>query len=139
MLPFRTPPRCLGLPKGLLFFLALLAIISMVYFLAEATRCSLNFCQISVMPLQQVCLLPQHFFGLLSWAVEGCQNVIPSKICDLITGLAQIEHCFLNICSNIIQINEYLFFWIYVPLLLTSTTLTEEPPHRHSSIEFFKM
>ena len=28
--------------------------------------------QIPAMPLQQICLLPQHFFGLLCWAVEGC-------------------------------------------------------------------
>ena len=66
--------------------------------------------QISLMPLQQICLLPQHFFGPLRWEVKGCQNVIPSKMCDIITGLAQQEHCFLNVCSNIIQINEYLLF-----------------------------
>ena len=55
--------------------------------------------KISVMPLQQIFLFPLE---LLSWAAEGCQNVIPSKICDIITGLAQQEHFFLNICSHII-------------------------------------
>ena len=141
MLPSRTPPRCLGrgIPKGFLFFLALLAIISMICFFSRSHKVFAKLFAKFVMPLQQVCHHPQHFFGLLSWVVEDCQNVIPSKICHLITGLAQQEHCFLNICSNIIQINEYLLFWIYVPLSLTATTLTEEPPHRHSSIEFFQM
>lgn len=58
--------------------------------------------QISVKLPQQICLLLQHFFGLLCWAGEGCQNIIPSKIYVVITGPAQQEHCFLNIRSNII-------------------------------------
>ena len=67
--------------------------------------------QVSVIPLQQICFLPQHFFGLWCWAVEGCKNVIPSKICNVSTALAQKEHCFLNICSRIIQSIGYLLFF----------------------------
>ena len=49
MLPSRTPPQCLrmGIPKGLLFFLTLFPkyFNGLLFYLAEATRCSLNFLQ----------------------------------------------------------------------------------------------
>ena len=47
-------------------------------------------------------------------AVDGFQNVIPFKLCDAVTGLAQQEYCLLNICSNIIQINGYLLYFGYM-------------------------
>ena len=47
--------------------------------------CQTNFCHAGATNLPTL----STFFGLLRWAVEGCENVIPSKICDLITYLAQ--------------------------------------------------
>ena len=100
----RTPPRCLGrgVPKGFCFFLSFSTNILMVFFCFSWSLklfARLFDKQIFVMPLQQICLLLQHFFGLLRWTVEDCQNVIPSKIC---TSLAQQEPCFLNVCSIIV-------------------------------------
>ena len=79
----RTPPRCLwrGVPKGFCFFLSFSTNISMVFFCFSWSLkifAKLFDKQIFVMPWQQICLLPHHFFGLFRWTVEDCQNVIPS-------------------------------------------------------------
>ena len=90
--------------KSFYFFLALLSkYFNGLYFdLAEATRCSLNFLPNKFLS----CRVSKSASSLnisldLRRGVEGCQNVIPSEICDIVIGLVQQEHCFLNICSHV--------------------------------------
>ena len=121
MLSSRTLPRYFlgSIPKEVLFFLAIFSkYLNSLFFLLRwsykvfAKQISKETSkQVSVMQLQQIYFLLQNFFGMLRWAVEGCQNVIYSKICDVNFDLAQQEDYFLNICSNIIQINGYLVFF----------------------------
>ena len=64
--------------KGFIFFLPFSANISMAYFFwfswshKVLSKLFSKQTYVYIMPLQQICLLPQHFFGLLHRAFEGC-------------------------------------------------------------------
>ena len=77
--------------KGFCFFLLFLANIPMAGFSLFSWIHKVftkHFAkQVLVMSLQQIYLFPQHFYELLRWVVESCENVC--KICYIVTGLAQ--------------------------------------------------
>ena len=80
ILPSSTPPRCFWrvILTGLYFFLALFSkYFHGLFFWFSWSHKVLSklFSKqtyVHIMPLQQICLLPQHFFGLLHRAFEGC-------------------------------------------------------------------
>ena len=80
---FSPPVLLLGASEGLfwqgfIFFLPFLANISMAYFFwfswshKVLSKLFSKQTYVYIMPLQQICLIPQHFFGLLHRAFEGC-------------------------------------------------------------------
>ena len=98
-----------SISEGLFFFLLFSENISMVYFLFSLS-CKVfansfakkNFCHGVATNLPPPSTL--RLTLALRWAVEVCQNLT-------LYLLAQQEHSFLKICSNIIQINGYLQFF----------------------------
>ena len=108
-LQFPSNIFCFDFRRAFVFFLLFSANISMVYFLFSLSRkvfansfAKKNFCHGVATNLPPPSTL--RLTLTLRWAVEGCQNLT-------LYLLAQQEHSFLNICSNIIQINGYLRFF----------------------------